>query len=215
MIIHVSGASGAGKSTLGKKVKAKLKSKVVVKDMDDLRNEYFKFCSDSQMSPAKFAKHFAKGYQKFVDEFAARAGSKPILFVGLNCFIQGEKYWWHYKGIRSEGTYPKMVVDLHQDHSFYIDLDTDTIIKQQYYRGYDYFVNRFCQYMKRDKDVIFASIIENEAKAKKDICEYITDIMEFSRTRRKTAKWNKFYSKSGYEFATREDIYKKVIKLIQ
>ena len=40
LIIHISGASGSGKTTLGNKIKEQFKSKIVVKDLDDLRAEF-------------------------------------------------------------------------------------------------------------------------------------------------------------------------------
>lgn len=40
LIIHISGASGSGKTTLGNKLKEHFKSKIVVKDLDNLRDEH-------------------------------------------------------------------------------------------------------------------------------------------------------------------------------
>jgi uridine kinase len=40
IIIHISGASGSGKTTLGNKLKDKLGNKVIIKDLDDLRDEF-------------------------------------------------------------------------------------------------------------------------------------------------------------------------------
>ena len=42
MIIHISGPSGSGKTTLGNKLKNEFKNKIVVKDLDDLRDEFIK-----------------------------------------------------------------------------------------------------------------------------------------------------------------------------
>ena len=42
LIIHISGASGSGKTTLGNKLKEHFKSKIVVKDLDILRDEFIK-----------------------------------------------------------------------------------------------------------------------------------------------------------------------------
>ena len=42
LIIHISGASGSGKTTLGNKLKEQFKSKIIVKDMDILRDEFIK-----------------------------------------------------------------------------------------------------------------------------------------------------------------------------
>jgi len=39
LIIHISGASGSGKTTLGNKLKEQFKNKIVVKDLDNLRDE--------------------------------------------------------------------------------------------------------------------------------------------------------------------------------
>jgi hypothetical protein len=40
LIIHISGASGSGKTTLGNKLKENFKSKIVVKDLDELIDEF-------------------------------------------------------------------------------------------------------------------------------------------------------------------------------
>lgn len=42
LIIHISGALGSGKTTLGDKLKEQFKSKIVVKDLDNLRDEFIK-----------------------------------------------------------------------------------------------------------------------------------------------------------------------------
>jgi uridine kinase len=42
IIIHISGASGSGKTTLGKKLKIYFQSSVIVKDLDELRDEFIK-----------------------------------------------------------------------------------------------------------------------------------------------------------------------------
>ena len=42
LIIHISGASGSGKTTLGNKLKEQFKSKIIVKDLDILRDEFIK-----------------------------------------------------------------------------------------------------------------------------------------------------------------------------
>ena len=41
-IIHVSGPSGSGKTCLGNKLKEYFKSKIIVKDIDDLRRDFIK-----------------------------------------------------------------------------------------------------------------------------------------------------------------------------
>ena len=50
MIIHISGASGSGKSYLGNKLKKKLGKKVIVKDLDVLRDEFINKNYDTSKS---------------------------------------------------------------------------------------------------------------------------------------------------------------------
>ena len=42
IIIHISGPSGSGKTTLGNKLKDRFGDKIIVKDIDDLRQEFIK-----------------------------------------------------------------------------------------------------------------------------------------------------------------------------
>ena len=46
-IIHISGASGSGKTTLGNKLKEQFGKKIIVKDLDDLRDEHIKKTYDT------------------------------------------------------------------------------------------------------------------------------------------------------------------------
>ena len=75
LIIHISGASGSGKTTLGNKLKEHFKSKIVVKDLDELRNEHIKKTYDT-----------SKGwsideikYQKFINEFIGKQKNQLYL----------------------------------------------------------------------------------------------------------------------------------------
>ena len=47
MIIHISGASGSGKTTIGIKLKKHYKTKVIVNDLDELRDEHIKKTYDT------------------------------------------------------------------------------------------------------------------------------------------------------------------------
>jgi uridine kinase len=42
LIIHISGASGSGKTTLGNILKQQFKNEIVVKDINDLKEDYMK-----------------------------------------------------------------------------------------------------------------------------------------------------------------------------
>ena len=67
MIIHISGAPGSGKTTIGLKLKKYYKTKVIVKDLDDLFAEFMK------LNTNKFS---SKNYQKFIDDFINKHNKK-------------------------------------------------------------------------------------------------------------------------------------------
>jgi len=210
MIIHISGASGSGKTTLGNKLKKYFGTKIVVKDIDDLRQEFVKKYEKTNISLTKFATYFATLYQQFIDEFIEKNKKKTIIFVGINTYINGERLY-----LKKGKITPKYLLDTHADYKFYISLSTNKIIQQRWNRDYDDFITNFCSYMKRDKNKIYDMIIKDETKAKKDIIEYITEIMSFQRIKKHTDRWNKFYLKKGYKFMTRENIYKKIVLLLK
>ena len=82
LIIHICGASGSGKTTLGNKLKEHFKSKIVVKDLDILRDEHIKKTYDTSKG---WSINEIK-YQKFINEYIDKQ-KKPIIFVGLNMII--------------------------------------------------------------------------------------------------------------------------------
>ena len=65
LIIHISGASGSGKTTLGNKLKQHFKSKIIVKDLDDLRGEF-----EKKYKVVNYLKDFDSNmYQSFLDKY--------------------------------------------------------------------------------------------------------------------------------------------------
>lgn len=107
LIIHISGASGSGKTTLGNKLKNNFGNKIVVKDIDNLREEYY---GNKEVDIIE-----KNAYQKFIDDYIYKI-NKPLIFVGLN------NYPWLHKDI---------YYNMHSNHNFYIDLDNKIIIKQK------------------------------------------------------------------------------------
>jgi adenylate kinase family enzyme len=111
LIIHISGASGSGKTTLGNKLKEHFKNKIIVKDLDDLRNEHVRKTYDT----SKGWSIDEEKYQKFIDDFINKQ-KKPIIFVGLNDNLLGIK---------------KLYYNIHSQYNFYIDIDDKIILKQK------------------------------------------------------------------------------------
>lgn len=115
LIIHISGASGAGKSYLSDKLKKKLKNKIIVKDLDVLRNEFIKFYYGNKKF-TNWDKVVENKYQSFINSYIARQ-NKPIVFVGLNDnTVFGTRKNLYYK--------------LYSEHNFYIDLDSQILIQK-------------------------------------------------------------------------------------
>ena len=107
-IVHISGPSGSGKTFLGNKLKLKFKNKIIVKDIDDLRNEFIKeqYGNNLMFSNINFSK---VKFQKYIDTYISTI-KKTLIFVGLN-----NMPWWdknHY-------------YDLHSQYNYYIVLDNE------------------------------------------------------------------------------------------
>ena len=117
LIIHVCGPSGSGKSTLGDKFKKKFGSRIVVKDIDDLRAEYVvkKYGGYEKLWKIKNFVWDSDDYQKWIDNYI-ELQTKPLIFVGLN-----HMPWWN----------KNLYYNMHSTHNFYIDLDSDIIFKQK------------------------------------------------------------------------------------
>jgi ABC-type oligopeptide transport system ATPase subunit len=113
LVIHVSGASGSGKTTLGKKIERRFRGHVVVKDMDDLRDEFIRDFYKGR----KWTFINTREYQKYIDAFV-KAQRKPVVLVGLT---DNSVY----------GKNKRIFIDPRALHKFYIDVDDPTILRQK------------------------------------------------------------------------------------
>lgn len=213
MIIHISGASGAGKSELGKKLQKKLQNKVIVIDMDDLLDLFI----NKYIQEITTSEEFAIKYQKFIDEYREQLSKKytNIIFVGLNAFVIGESHYYEDNlGNDKMIKLPETYFDLKSDYNFYIDIDSKTIIKQMFYRGYDKHMDWFCNWMKNRKDIVYNELITNEKKAQNDISIAVNRLFDFEDINKNILKWNEFYKLKGYIFLSREEIYDQIVSII-
>ena len=113
LIIHISGASGSGKTTLGNKLKEQLKSKIIVKDLDILRDEFIKEFYGNK----KWTYIDENEYQSYIDSYINKQ-KKPIIFVGLN---DNTVY----------GKNKNLYYNIHSQYNYYIDIDDMIIVKQK------------------------------------------------------------------------------------
>jgi adenylate kinase family enzyme len=189
MIIHISGASGSGKTTLGKKLKGKFKNKIIVKDLDELRQEFI----NENYDITKSYSFSENKYQKYINEFIKKA-KKPLVFVGLNDNHFGKTKTLYYK--------------LQSDYNYYIELNDDEIIKQKCERFIKVFLPDIYDDFKNNIVVDNKKFIEEVSRAVKYECGS-------SKTIKMNSHWNKDYRKMGYTFLSRENIYKEVAKLLK
>ena len=191
MIIHISGVSGSGKTTLGNKLKKKLGKKIVVKDLDDLRDEFIK----SHYGEKRWTYINVSKYQKYIDNYIKKHNKKILIFVGLNDnTIFGKDKNLYYK--------------LKSDYNYYIKISDKVIIEQKCERFILKFLPEILKHEKKDITDKNEYFIKQITRALKEECS-------LKKTIKLNKKWNKDYKKQGYKFMTRENIFKTVCKLIK
>lgn len=185
MIIHISGAPGSGKTTIGQKLKEHYKTKVIVKDLDDLFAEFMK------LNTKKFS---SKKYQNFIDDFINKNNNKSIIFVGLNSEHLTNKF---YK--------------INPDYKFYIDLPVDINLKRHFLREIDGWLNWM---QNRDKNILFNQLIENENKVINGLTNSFTSTLKISKQKKFIMSFDAHYITENYQFLSSTQIYNKIIKTI-
>jgi len=186
LIIHISGASGSGKTTLGDKLKEQFKSKIVVKDLDNLRDEHIEKTYDTSKG---WSVDEVK-YQKFIDDFIKKQ-KKPIIFVGLND---------NHLGIK------KIYYNVHAQHNFYIDIDIKELLTQKCLR-------MLTEEIPNDKMAI-KDLVDNNDKFIKGMKFAIDGACNLKVITKENNKLKKDYEKQDYRFMSRENIYKSVVKIL-
>ncbi len=193
IIIHISGATGSGKTTLGNKLKYNYKNKIVVKDLDELIDEFIqKFYGNKP-----FTYIDENEYQNYIYDYINKQ-KKPIIFVGLNDNNNPKVE----RFIKSK---TKKYYDLQSQYNYYIDLDDMIIVKQKCLRLLDARIN--------DK-MAMNDLVNNNEKFVKMFVEEIKKDCSAKKTIKMNNKWKKDYEKQGYKFMTRENIYKSVVKIL-
>ncbi len=187
LIIHISGASGSGKTTLGNKLKQHFKSKIVVKDLDVLRDEFIKEFYGNK----KWTYIDENEYQSYINDYINKQ-KKPIIFVGLNDnTIYGKNKNLYY--------------NVYSQHNYYIEIDDMIIVKQK--------CIRLLTDIQTDK-MAMEDLVKNNEKFVKKFTEAIKLECSAKRTIKQNNKWKKNYEKQNYKFMSRENIYKSVVKIL-
>jgi len=188
IIIHISGASGSGKTFLGNQLKEQFGKKIIVKDLDDLRDEFIKiFYGDKKWTYIN-----EKEYQNCIDTFINKQ-KKPIVFVGLN---DNTVY----------GKNKNLYYDLHSHYNYYIDIDDMIIVKQK--------CLRYFEDIQHDKYAM-NDLVNNNEYFLKQVSKAIKRECSAKKTIKMNNKWKKDYLKQGYKLMTRENILKNVSKILK
>ena len=193
VVVHISGASGSGKTTLGNKLKSRFGDKIIVKDLDELLDDYFAnaFGKNSNHNLGDVDE---KLYQSYIDEFVQNH-AKPIVFVGLNDnFVD---------------FYPKrknMYYNVHAMHEFYIDISDDVIVEQK--------CKRFFDNVKNDVGLM-KTITTNNKNFLKTTHTAIDTECSKAGIMKWVHKWKKDYKKQGFRFMDRNQIFQSVSKILR
>jgi len=187
IIIHISGASGSGKTFLGNQLKEQFGKKIVVQDLDDLRDEFIRiFYGDTKWTSIN-----EKEYQKFIDTFIDKQ-RKPLVFVGLN-------------DNRVYGKNKRLYYDLHSHYKYYIDIDDMLIVKQKCLRLLDNI---------QHDEMAMRDLIENNQLFVKMFSQAVKRECSAKETIKMNNKWKKDYEKQGYTFMSRAHIFRNVSKIL-
>jgi deoxyadenosine/deoxycytidine kinase len=188
IIIHISGASGSGKTFLGNQLKEKFGKKIIVKDLDDLHDEFITIFYGHK----KWTYINEKEYQNFIDTFIDKQ-KKPIVFVGLNeNTVDGKNKSLYY--------------DLHSQYNYYIDIDDTIIVKQKCLRLLDIYKNN---------EIAMKDLIDNNENFIKSMQLAISHTCNLKKLIKKNKKWKNDYEKQGYKLMSRENIFKNVSKILK
>jgi len=193
LIIHISGASGSGKTTLGNKLKEQFKSKIVVKDLDILRDEFIKEFYGNK----KWTYIDENKYQSYIDSYINKQ-KKPIIFVGLNDnTVYGKNKNLYYKS------------NISNNHSLTLNIECPefkfVILKQKCLRTLDAI---------RNDKMAMDDLVNNNERFLEMIIKEIKKDCSAKETIKMNNKWKKDYEKQNYKFMDRENIYKSVIKIL-
>ena len=187
IIIHISGASGSGKTTLGNKLKIKFKNKIIVKDLDDLRDKFIKkFYGNNKWTYIN-----ENEYQSYIDNYINKQ-KKPIIFVGLN---DNTVY----------GKNKKLYYNLYSQYNYFIEIDDMVILKQK--------CIRLLNDIQNDK-IAMNDLVKNNENFVKKFTEAIKIECSAKKTIKQNNKWKKDYEKQDYKFMSTQNIYKSIVKIL-
>jgi len=192
VIIHISGASGSGKSYLGNKLLELFGNKIIVKDIDDLRVDFIKkYYGDNEWNVID-----KDAYQEYIDKYITeqKKKEKPLIFVGLNTMP-----WWH----------KDLYYNFQPDYKFYIDIDTKKLIKQKCMR---YLTQELKDII--NDEIAMNDLMNNNKKFIRLVCEGIKRECDIKQITDESDKWKNDYESQGYTVLNSDEIYERVVNIL-
>ena len=192
VIIHISGASGSGKSYLGNKLLELFGNKIIVKDIDDLRVDFIKkYYGDNEWNVID-----KDAYQEYIDKYITeqKKKEKPLIFVGLNTMP-----WWH----------KDLYYNFQPDYKFYIDIDTKKLIKQKCMR---YLTQELKDII--NDEIAMNDLMNNNKKFIRLVCQGIKRECDIKQITDESDKWKNDYESQGYTVLNSDEIYERVVNIL-
>jgi len=195
VIIHISGASGSGKSYLGNKLLELFGNKIIVKDIDDLRVDFIKeYYGDNEWNVID-----KDAYQEYIDKYITdqTKKGKPLIFVGLNTMP-----WWH----------KDLYYNFQPDYKFYIDINNKKLVKYKCIR----FLQEDLDDLKKlvDDEMAMNDLIDNNAEFIRLVCEKIKNECDIREITKESDKWKNDYENQGYTVLNSDEIYERVVNIL-
>lgn len=186
VIFHICGPSGSGKTYLGNMLKERYGDRIVVKDLDDLRDEFIrKFYGQSSWTYIDVDE-----YQNYIDNYIGKQ-RKPIIFVGLNDNPRGKNKRHYY--------------DVHSTYNFYIDIDDMVVVKQKCLRLLNDIQN---------DEMALHDLMHNNQRFVKMFTGAIKRECNAKETIKMNNRWRKYYARKKYMFMPREEIFMQVSMIL-
>jgi adenylate kinase family enzyme len=188
LVIHISGPSGSGKTILGNKLQKHFGQKIIIREFNDIRDEYVKKHIDTSK---KWAIDYNK-MQLYLDEYIKQNNNKPLIIIGLTDNPLG---------------HDKIYYKIPATHKFYIDIDDNILLKQR--------CDRFTAENIPDELNIPDKAAQNNENFKK--ISFIKGYNLECSAKLVSAdnkKWKRYYKKQEYKIMTSELIFKHICDIL-